>query len=264
MKFLKPIVNRRLRLLAAALMVGTMLLDVVVLEIRYLIPDTVRPNDSNFVNNPEGNGAVLERLAAQSGQPCDIIFIGASNVEYWDTEGKPVWDHYYAPRHAFNFGVAGDKTENVLWRFDHMNLSRLKPKVAVVFVGLNNLLYATPREVVMGVKAISQKTRSVFPGIKVIVVSLTPNWRDNGEVVQANKILRAYADNKNIFYVDIYSHMPPEGDNWKGLKPDHLHFTEGGYEMWAEQMEPLMQKLISPLPSDSAAAITVPDQAQIK
>ena len=257
MKFLKPVANQRLRLLAATLMMGTILLDVAVLEIRYLIPDTVRPSEANFAANPASNGKVLMRLAEQQGKPCDVIFIGASNVEYWNTEGSAVWDRYYAPRHAFNFGVAGDRTENVLWRFDHMNLSGLRPKVGVIFIGLNNLV-STPREIALGVRAVAERTQSVFPGIKVLVVSLTPNGRDDADVVSANKILQTYADNKTVFYVDLYSHMPREGDNWKGLKPDHLHLTAEGYQIWAEQMEPLVQKFLSPLPPASPPSGNAP------
>jgi lysophospholipase L1-like esterase len=238
-------------------MVGTLLLDVGFLEMRYLVPATVRPSDTNFEANPASNGKVLMRIAEQWGKPCDVIFIGASNVEYWETEGKAVWDRYYAPRHAFNFGVAGDKTENVLWRFDHMNLSGFKPKVGVVFIGLNNVA-ATPREVALGVKAIAAKTQEVFPGIKVLVVSLTPNGRNDAEVVKANEILRTYADDKTVFYVDLYSHLPREGDGWKGLKPDQLHLTAEGYQIWADLMEPLMEQILAPLPSDSTAVDKTP------
>lgn len=245
MKFLKHVTNQRLRLMAVALMVGTLTLDAGVLELRYLIPETVRPSDSNFVNNPASNGAVLVRLSEEEGKPCDLIFIGASNVEYWNTEGRAVWDQYYAPRHAFNFGVAGDKTENVLWRFDHMNLKELKPKAAVIFIGLNNVT-DTPHEIALGVEAVMRKTQATFPGIKILLVSLTPNQRDNETVEQANQLLQAYADNKDVFYIDIYSKMPPEGDNWKGLQPDHLHMTEEGYTIWAEAMEPTLQQIFSP------------------
>jgi len=249
MKLLKPVLDQRLRLLAVTLMIGTMIVDVGALEIRFLMPSSVRASDSNFVANPGAYGAVLTRLAEQSGKPCDVIFIGASNVEYWNTEGKEVWDHYYAPRHAFNFGVAGDKTENVLWRFDHMNLTGMKPKVAVVFIGLNNL-YSTPRELAMGVSAIVKRTRAIFPGVKVLVVSLTPNGRDNDQIVLANRILKNCADGNDVFYVDLYSRMPRQGDNWKGLKPDHLHFTAEGYQIWAQRMEPIMQRFL-PLPPAS-------------
>ena len=250
MNFFKPVVNPRLRLLAVALMIGTMLLDAGAFEIRFLLPSSARASDSNFMANPGGYGALLTRLADEAGKPCDVIFIGASNVEYWTSEGKPVWDRYYAPRHAFNFGVGGDKTENVLWRFDHTNLSALKPKVAVVFIGLNNV-DSTPRDLATGVKAVVKRTLTTFPGCKVILVSLTPNGRDNAQVVQTNAILKKFANNTDIFYVDIYSKMPRQGDNWKGLKPDHLHFTEEGYQMWAKQMEPLMLRLMGPLPSGS-------------
>jgi lysophospholipase L1-like esterase len=250
MKLLNPIRNQRLRLLAIALMIGTLLLDLGVLEIRYLVPNTVRASDSNFAANPSSNGKILINLAQQSGKPCDVIFIGASNVEYWNSEGRAVWDHYFAPRHAFNFGVGGDKTENVLWRLDHMPLSGLNPKVGVVFVGLNNFA-STPREITMGLKAVVNRTKSTFPGIKVFLVSLTPNGRDNKAVEATNKMLRAYADNKTIFYVDLYSQLPPEADGWKGLRPDHLHLTAKGYQIWAEQMEPLMQRFLGPIPASS-------------
>jgi len=171
MKLLKHVSNPRLRLWAMALMVGTLTLDAGVLEMNYLVPTTVRPSDSNFVNNPESNGEVLVHLAEERGKPCDIIFIGASNMEYWSTVGRPVWDKYYAPRNAFDFGVAGDTTENVLWRFDHMNIKALKPKVAVIFIGINNYT-ATPHELALGVKAIVKKTQATFPGIRVLMVSI--------------------------------------------------------------------------------------------
>jgi GDSL-like Lipase/Acylhydrolase family len=253
MKLLKPIINRRTRLWAVSLMLGTLLLDIGFMEIQYLVPSTVRASDSNFEANPAAYSRMLARLVNQAGKPCDIIFIGASNTEYWQTEGGPVWDHYYVPRHPFNFGVAGDKTENVLWRFDHMNLNGLNPKVGVVFVGLNNLV-STPREVAMGVRAIAEKARTVFPGIKVLVVSLTPNGRNDADVVKANQILEGYADNKDVFYVDIYSHFPREGDSWKGLKPDRIHLTLEGYQIWADQMEPLLRHLLSPLPDEVSSA----------
>jgi len=243
MKFLKHVTNQRLRLLAVALMIGTLTLDAGVLELRYLVPITVLPSDSNFINNPQSNGELLVRLSEARGKPCDMIFIGASNVEYWNTEGSAIWDKYYAPRNAFNFGVAGDKTENVLWRFDHMNLSGLKPKVAVIFIGLNNFT-DTPHEIALGVEAVMKKTQETFPGIKVLLVSLTPNDRDNVTVEQANQLIRSYADNQTVFYIDIYSKMPREGDNWRGLKGDHLHMTEEGYKVWADEMEPTLHQIL--------------------
>jgi lysophospholipase L1-like esterase len=227
------------------------MVDAAFVELSWLRPPTIRPSDANFINNPTGNGEVLVRLGEEKGKTCEMIFIGASNVEYWGQEGREVWDKYYAPRHAFNFGVAGDKTEDVLWRLDHMNLKSINPKVAVIFIGLNNFA-DTPRDTVAGVKAVMKKTASVFPGVKILVMSITPSQRATKTVLRANEMLRSLGDNQSVFYIDLYSQMPRQGDNWKGLKPDHLHFTTEGYEMWAEQMEPTLQKILS----DSPVSVT--------
>jgi beta-glucosidase len=258
MKFIKHLANQRLHLLAVALMVGTLVLDVGVLEIRYLVPDSVVPSDSNFVSNPAPNGEMLVRLADEEQKekedPCELIFIGASNVEFWDTEGLTVWNKYYAPRHAFNFGVRGDKTENVLWRFDHIDLSKLKPKAAVIFVGINN--YAdSPRDVAVGVKAVIKKTQSVFPGISILVVSITPRGLNDDDVGKANKMIKGYADNKTVFYIDLFSKIEAAGKDWPGLKADRTHFTVVGYQMWADEMEPTLEKILGDGPMTYSASV---------
>ena len=66
-----------------------------------------------------------------------VIFIGASSVEHWSTDGKEVWDKHYAPRHAFNYGINGDRTEHVLWRIAHGELDHLKAKLVVLIIGKN-------------------------------------------------------------------------------------------------------------------------------
>lgn len=226
-------------------MLAVLLLDLGLAGWRHFVPESVRPSDANFRANPAGYGALLTRLAAQSGRPCDVIFIGASNVESFDTEGRVAWDRYYASRHSFDFGIGGDRTQDVLWRFDHVNLSGLHPKVAVIFVGLNNLP-APAHDVALGIEAVVQRTRAAFPGVRILLVGLTPNYKDDALTVAVNRKLREFADNESVFYVDLHSHMPREGNNWKGLGADHYHLTAQGYEMWAEQMEPYMQRLLAP------------------
>jgi len=220
-----------------------------------LPPTSARPSDANFRANPHDYNLAMSRLAAQAGKPCDMIFIGASVVQRWNSKGGSVWNNYYEPRHALNFGVSGDRTENVLWRLDHMNLSGLKPKVAVIFIGLNNRNSA-PWEVALGIDAVVKKTQLVFPGVKVLVVSLTPHGPDQTPVVKTNELLRSYADNRSVYYVDLYSHLPREGNNWKGLGSDRFHLSAEGYEIWAEQMEPLLNKILPLAPATASYQIS--------
>jgi len=49
----------------------------------------------------------------------DIEFIGDSITQFWKRFGTTVWQEYYGHRKAINLGVAGDRTQHVLWRFDN-------------------------------------------------------------------------------------------------------------------------------------------------
>ena len=253
MKIFPTVGISRFRIGVLALIWAILVFDLCEIEVNYLAPRSVRPSDTNLINNPTSYGEALVRLGEQERMPCDVIFIGASNVAHWKDTGLEVWNQYYSSRHAFNFGVDGDTTENVLWRLDHTNLSMLKPKVAVIFVGLNNLGDSS-REIALGVKAVSNKARSLFPGVKVLLIGLTPNVRNNEVVLQADKTIQTYADNKTVFYVDLYSKMPRKGSSWKGVGPDGVHFDKDGYAIWAEQMEPMLKQVLA---ADSVA-MTIP------
>ncbi len=199
------------------------------------------------------------QVAAIKGKRCDLIFVGDSITEGWLTKGKEIWNQRYVPRHALDFGVSGDQTQHVLWRLDNMGVADLKPKVAVIMIGTNNT-GNTPQEIADGVKAVIQKVQGMYPGIKVILVSITPNRRANEKMMAVNAIIRGFDDQRTIFYLDLVPLMPPvvtqtpdgkEDTNWKGMSKDHLHPDAEGYQIWADAMEPLLAKL---LPPDSDAA----------
>ncbi len=43
------------------------------------------------------------------------MFLGDSITDRWRSAGKEIWAERYAPKNAVNFGIGGDRTENVLW-----------------------------------------------------------------------------------------------------------------------------------------------------
>ena len=40
-----------------------------------------------------------------------------------------VWQRFYGPRHAANFGIGGDRTQHVLWRIQNGELDGIEPRV---------------------------------------------------------------------------------------------------------------------------------------
>jgi len=41
-----------------------------------------------------------------------------------------MWDTQFAPMHALNFGVGGERVENVLWRVTNGEMDQMNPKVS--------------------------------------------------------------------------------------------------------------------------------------
>lgn len=207
-------------------------------------PNATVPDVTRYVNNPDLLKFSTSQVAQFKDCDADIIFIGDSITQHWRDTGEAIWEANFAPRNALDFGSAGDATQAVLWRLENYPLRSLHPKVAVVMVGTNNI-YNTAPEIAAGVKAVLTATQCIFPGIKIILVSILPNRRANNLMMAANSILRTYADNQTIYYLDLVPLMPPIGDNWKGLGPDHLHPDAVGYQLWTDAMLPLINKLLA-------------------
>ena len=90
------------------------------------------PRDVKWVARHEG----FVQIAKKGG--VDLLFMGDSITDFWRNRGSNVWDKYYAPRNAANFGISADRTEHVLWRMDNGELEGIKPKVVVLMIGTNN------------------------------------------------------------------------------------------------------------------------------
>ena len=88
-----------------------------------------------------GNSGWMNRhnqLVAQTKQHAKeekIVFIGDSITDFFPGTGKKVWDKYYASRHAFNYGISGDRTENVVYRIVNKEFDGVNAKVAVLMIG---------------------------------------------------------------------------------------------------------------------------------
>jgi lysophospholipase L1-like esterase len=214
-------------------------------------PATVVPSDENYKAHYPWNQECEVRVAAMKGHPCDVIFIGDSITQNfvetpnaaWPLAGRQIWDKYYGNRNVLNFGVGADKTQHVLWRMDHMDIKDFKPRVAVILIGINNA-DDTAQDIASGIVAVVQKTRAVFPGARIILMSILRSYRFPDKIAEVNRLSESLADNEKIFYFDLASRMTPIGDSWKGVGFDHLHLAPEGYELWASSMDPLLTRLL--------------------
>jgi lysophospholipase L1-like esterase len=185
----------------------------------------------------------------------EVIFVGDSITEGWEKNGKEVWAKYYAPRHALNLGIGSDHTQHVLWRLDHGNLDGLKPKAAVLLIGVNNIpdTNNTPRMVLEGVTAVVKKLREKLPDTRVLVLGIFPFREDfceqRGKALQINQALRKLDDGQWVRFRDIgYLFIQPDGKISKDMMRDFVHLSPAGYRLWAEAIEPDLAAMLGEKP----------------
>ena len=59
-----------------------------------------------------------------------------------------------------------------------------------------------------------------------------------------NRILEGYADGQRVFFLNLNDKfLEADGTLPKSIMPDLLHPNEKGYAIWAESMEPTIEKL---------------------
>lgn len=198
---------------------------------------------------------VLQRAKDAPGD-YDIEFIGDSITQGWEAAGKKVWAEFYSSRKAINFGVSGDRTEHVLWRFEQGQLDGIKAKVAVVMIGTNNSgknkdgtdIYSDP-DILEGVTAIVNQIRARQPDTKILLLGIFPRATtfspQRGRLLQVNQALARLDDGKHVFFFDFGSQLiENDGSISKTIMPDALHPNEAGYKIWAAAMEPKLKELL--------------------
>jgi lysophospholipase L1-like esterase len=193
-----------------------------------------------------------------------LVFLGDSITHNWEKGGKDVWEKYWTPLKAANFGIGGDRTEHVLWRLDHGNFDGLKPKEIVLMIGTNNtghqgrpekelngaIYQCSAQQTADGVKAIIDKLEAKCPGAKILLLAIfprgaTPEDKFRKQNEETNAIIKGFADNKTVFFMDIGpKFLQPDGTLSKEIMPDLLHPNAKGYEIWAEAIAPKVKELL--------------------
>lgn len=186
-----------------------------------------------------------------------LVFLGDSITQGWEGKGKSVWQKYFAPMKAANFGVGGDRTEHVLWRLQNGNYDGLKPRLTVLMIGTNNTGHrgrdgyvCEADQTADGVKAIIQTLREKQPQMKILLLAIFPRGEKPDDKYRkqndaTNVIISKLADNDHVFYMDISkTFLQPDGTLTREIMPDLLHPAEAGYELWAQAILPKVKELM--------------------
>ena len=219
------------------------------------IPHEKLENDSyDWYQRHEAILALHKTLAPE------VVMIGDSITHFWAGEpntpngnhGTESWAALFKDHPVLNLGFGWDRTQNVLWRFDHGELQGLKPKAIVIHIGTNNLAGTsnarenTPAEIAEGIQAVVERAKAQCPGAKIMLMAIFPRGEtpDNPmrlKVAAINAFLPAIAKNSNVTLLDIGDQFcGSDGKISKEMMGDFLHPTAKGYAIWANALKPLL------------------------
>lgn len=175
-----------------------------------------------------------------------VVFMGNSITEGWVRHHPD----FFKSNPYVGRGISGQTTAQMLLRF-RPDVIDLKPKAVVILAGTNDIAAnrgPVPVEQIAG-NIFSMAELAKANGIKVVLSAALPansyGWRPAispaDKIIKLNALIRAYAKENNIVYLDYYT---PMVDGNKGLKKeygrDSVHPNLDGYKV----MESLAKKAI--------------------
>lgn len=188
-----------------------------------------------------------QELGAPAADEDRVVFMGNSITIGW-LNNRP---EFFEGKPYVNRGISGQTTPQMLIRF-RQDVVDLKPKVVVILAGTNDIAGNTGPSTL---EMIADNIRSMAEiahanEIKVVLSSTLPAydypWKPGLEpapkIIELNKMIKAYAEEKGHIYLDYFSAMA-DGRNGlpKKYADDEVHPTIEGYKV----MEPLVEKAIS-------------------
>lgn len=189
-----------------------------------------------------------EKLAEEGRESAEILLIGDSITHGWENTGKDTWETYFGEYSTYNIGYSGDRTENVLWRFEHGEIDEIDPEAAVVMIGTNNTGHRQdpPECTAKGVELIVDQIKQKLPDTQILLLAIFPrDATPKGELRQLNaeinERIKELDKKENVTFLNMNNaFLDDDGNLTEDIMPDLLHPNEEGYRIWAEVMKPVI------------------------
>jgi lysophospholipase L1-like esterase len=179
----------------------------------------------------------------------DVLLLGDSIVENWPSQFFPV-----PPDHVFNFGVRGDTSETLAWRMSRISTSAvsLQPKVVMVLIGVNEIFTEkTQTETVKSIIAIAELAQKKFEHSHILVLGIFPTGANPANpkrqiIARLNAALSKCLNGGPFTFIDPgISLISVDGKLTDDITYDYLHPTWTGYSLVAQQVRPVVARMLS-------------------
>ena len=168
-----------------------------------------------------------------------IYFLGDSLTDGCE------WNELLSNPKIKNRGIMGDSTEGVLNRLNQITQS--KPQKIFIMIGINDLLNNIEttkildnyQKIITTIRVNSPKTKIYIESVLPLNFELDKTKRsiNNQNISDFNNNLKNFADNSNIFYIDLYSIFLDSSNQLdKQHTLDGIHLNGQGYLIWKNEV----------------------------
>jgi lysophospholipase L1-like esterase len=165
-----------------------------------------------------------------------IFFVGDSLTDRCE------WAELLNRCDVFNRGIDGDTTDGVLNRIGEVTAR--KPSKIFIMIGANDFIAGRKVPEIEGnYKKILERFRTESHVTKIYIQSNLPTlYRlvpiPRNSIRELNNRLKSLADDRNIFFIDIYSRVVDiNGDLNPAYTTDGAHLNGAGYLVWREAIQ---------------------------
>jgi len=180
-------------------------------------------------------------------KPGSIVFLGDSITDFFRV------NEFFPGVYVKNRGISGDTTDGVLNRLAE-SVYELSPSKIFLMIGTNDLGNKKSVEYISGnIRKIISEIKRNCPQTKIYLESVYPvsllkdkkikkfivRKRNNRDISRLNDKLKNMADEMEITYIDVYSHLVDGSGNIKTeYTVEGLHLTIQGYSVVADVLRP--------------------------
>ena len=169
----------------------------------------------------------------------DVVFLGDSLTDGYDVKNA------YSQYLVSNRGISGDTTIGLEERIQ-VSLYDLKPKVAVMLIGANNMstMFDNYENLLKGFQ-------EKAPNTKIILLSLTSmsgEWGKKNQLAAYNNVkIKMLAEKYGFAFVDLYSVLMnlETGEIHAEYTTDGGHLTALGYQVLTQTITPFVEEQLA-------------------
>ncbi len=163
--------------------------------------------------------------------------------------GRPL-----CPLAAENFGIGGDRTQQILWRLADGTLEGIQPEVVVLLIGVNNLwsMRHTADQVAEGIEAVVAQLRMRLPDAKILLQGILPTGEEPSHplrpiITDINRRIARLDDGDSVRFYDFRSlFLEPDGRISPETMPDFCHLSPPAYRRWAAALSGPIRSMLRP------------------